>query len=333
MSILSVYATNRSLVQLTDQDLGVLDIVNVSFGVLVDGAISVEQLTHLEEVKRFRESNPKLRIYLSLASGETSKFGDVTRTEEGIQKVVESVVKIVSEWDLDGIDVDWEYPEGPIERHNHTLLLEALRKGLDTVSDTRYRALSIAAGSKNWYFEITELSESVKYLDYVNLMTYDINAGYEVTMHHSCPTKMASDQVEDGSTEENIALFIKNGVPAEKLIIGAAFYSRQWHGVVNENNGLHSYAGSKSDYGPGYTRLIEEYVNQKGYIRYWDEAANAPYLFNGDNFITYEDEESLTCKCDLVKKWQIAGIMAWEYSYDEHHTLISVMRHALDRNR
>lgn len=331
MSILSVYATNKSLVQLTEDDLRALDILNVSFGVLEDGLISVAHLTHLDQINRFRKVNPNLKIYLSLASGEESKFGIVTRTTAGIQKVVDSVVEIVSEWDLDGIDVDWEYPEGPEERQNHTRLLEVLRQGLDQLSGTKYRALSIAAGSKTWYFEITELTESVKYLDYVNLMTYDINAGYEVTMHHSCPTKMASDLVQEGSTEENIALFIRNGVPAEKLIIGAAFYSRQWRGVENKNNGLHSYAGSKSDYGPGYTKLIEDYVNQNGYIRYWDEAANAPYLFNGDNFITYEDEDSLSCKCELVKKWNIAGIMAWEYSYDENHVLISLMRKALDR--
>ncbi len=70
-------------------------------------------------------------------------------------------------------------------------------------------------------------------------------------------------------------------------------------------------------------------MNKNGYIRYWDEVAHAPYLFNGDNFITYEDEDSLKYKCYLVKKWKIAGIMAWEYSYDEEHTLIALIDDAL----
>ncbi len=109
------------------------------------------------------------------------------------------------------------------DRHNHTLLLKELREGLDTISAHKYRGLSIAAGSKSWYFDITELTESVRYLDYVNLMTYDINANEHVTMHHTCPAKMNTELVQEGSTEENIELFIKKGVPPEKLIIGAAF--------------------------------------------------------------------------------------------------------------
>lgn len=330
MSILSVYATNKSLVQLTKQDIDALDVLNIGFGILEEGTVSLKNLTNIECIKTFQMLNPNLKIYLSLASGPDYSFGQATRTEEGRQKLVGSIVEIVNEWAFDGVDIDWEYPTGLEERHNHTLLLQDLREGLDRISNSKYRGLSIAAGSKTWYFEITELSESVRYLDYVNLMSYDINANEVVTMHHSCPTKMNTDLVEEGSTEENIEVFIKNGVPPEKLIIGAAFYSRQWKQVENKNNGLHSYAGSPSDYGPGYTQLIEGYINKNGYKRFWDEDAHAPYLFNGDNFITYEDEDSLKYKCYLVKKWNIAGIMAWEYSYDEQHTLLSLIRNELE---
>ena len=329
MSILSVYATNKSLTQLTMQDICALDILNIGFGVLENGEISLRDVTHIDNIRTFRIVNPDLKIYLSLANGPDCSFAQASCTEEGRHKVVESIVRIVTKWEFDGIDVDWEYPSGLEEKHNHTLLLKDIRAGLDTISHERYRGLSIAAGSKSWYFDITELSESVRYLDYVNLMSYDINANEHTTMHHACPTKMNTDLVVEGSTEENIELFIQKGVPPEKLIIGAAFYSRQWEEVENKNNGLHSYAGTPSDYGPGYTQLVRNYINKNGYTRYWDEAANAPYLFNGDNFITYEDEESLRYKCYLVKKWKIAGIMAWEYSYDEEHTLISFMRNEL----
>lgn len=330
MGILSVYATNKSLVQLTKQDICALDILNVSFGILEEGIVSLKNLTYIERIKSFRMLNPNLKIYLSLASGPDYSFGQATCTKERRNKLITSILEIVTEWEFDGIDLDWEYPTGVGERHNHTLLLKDLREGLDSLSGSKYRGLSIAAGSKTWYFEITELAESVRYLDYVNLMSYDINANEVVTMHHSCPTKMHTDLVNEGSTEENIEVFIKNGVPAEKLIIGAAFYSRQWRQVENKNNGLHSYAGTPSDYGPGYTQLVNEYINKNGYTRFWDEDAHAPYLFNGNNFITYEDEDSLKYKCYLVKKWNIAGIMAWEYSYDEQHTLLSLMRNELE---
>lgn len=335
--ILSVYVTDRGLPAVTREDIERLDILNVAFGFIEDGEITLKCLSNIDRVKEFRAWNPKLKIYLSTAGGqntfserENCTFAEAVKDSAGMEKLADSMVRVVREWDFDGIDIDWEYPEGEKQRNDHTLLLKMLREKLDIYGQDKHYGLSIAAGSKTWYFEITGLSESVQYLDYVNLMTYDINAGCKYTMHHSCPTKMETDLVEEGSTEENIELFLKNNVPPHKLIIGAAFYSRQWKNVEDKNHGLHSFAGEASDYGPGYTQLVREFVEKKGYTRYWDEAANAPYLFNGNNFITYEDEESLKCKCRLVRKWDIAGIMAWEYSCDEKHELLEVMRLALD---
>ena len=74
---------------------------------------------------------------------------------------------------------------------------------------------------------------------------------------------------------------------------------------------------------------MRDYAQQKRYTRSSDDAAKAPYLFNGDTFITYEDEESLRQKCRLVRESGIAGIMIWEYSYDEDHGLVRVMANAL----
>ena len=71
-------------------------------------------------------------------------------------------------------------------------------------------------------------------------------------------------------------------------------------------------------------------MNRNGFIRYWDEEAQAPYLFDGHTFLTYDDPVSLECKCRLVRDKQIAGIMVWEYGYDEEHVLIAPMRDWLD---
>ena len=160
-------------------------------------------------------------------------------------------------------------------------------------------------------------------------MTYDINANNPYTMHHACAYPMATDRETEGSAAENIEVFHRHGVPLDKIIIGAAFYSRQWKHVQDENHGLHAFSGEGSDYGPGYTQLMRDYVDKQGYTRYWDDDAKAPYLFNGDTFITYEDEESLRQKCRLVRESGIAGIMIWEYSYDEDHGLVRVMADAL----
>src|SRR5690606_1229325 len=109
------------------------------------------------------------------------------------------------------------------------------------------------------------------------------------------------------------------GVPANKIGLGAAFYSRSREAVTTENNGLlqASVSGSKlvAGQGGGYTKMKDEFVNQKGYKHYWDKAAQAPYLFNPETkvFLTYDDEKSIQKKARYIKKHKLAGIFFWEY--------------------
>ena len=90
-------------------------------------------------------------------------------------------------------------------------------------------------------------------------------------------------------------------------------------------NGYLQIAPSSGGYGPTYTQLAAEYFNNPSYKRYWDDEAKAPYLFDGSNFITYDDPESLTHKCKYIQEQGLAGIMFWEYSCDATHSLLDAM--------
>lgn len=82
-------------------------------------------------------------------------------------------------------------------------------------------------------------------------------------------------------------------MPKEKLLLGAGFYSRKWENISPRNNGFLQIAKTGGGYGPNYSELVESYVNQNGYVRYWDDEAKAPWLFNGSTFLSYDDEESI----------------------------------------
>lgn len=66
--------------------------------------------------------------------------------------------------------------------------------------------------------------------------------------------------------------------------------------------GLFVETDGPSDYGPGYDELLRGYIGKNGFIRYWDDAAKAPYLFDGGTFISYDDPQSLREKCRLVRQ-------------------------------
>ena len=82
-------------------------------------------------------------------------------------------------------------------------------------------------------------------------------------------------------------------------------------------------------YGPNYDKLEEEYINKNGYVRYWDDEAKAPFLFNGSTFISYDDAESLTHKCEYVKREGIGGIFYWCHSGDPKSVLLRTIGDAI----
>ena len=121
------------------------------------------------------------------------------------------------------------------------------------------------------------------------------------------------------------------GVPREKTVIGAAFYSRRWDGLPNENHGLFRMSGTVGQYGPGYTKLEEEFINKNGFTRYWDDDAKAPFLFNGSSLISYDDPESIRLKCEYLKAEGLKGIMYWDHGSDPSRALLGSMWTAIHK--
>ena len=125
-------------------------------------------------------------------------------------------------------------------------------------------------------------------------------------------------------------LFHEAGVPYEKLVVGAAFYSRQFDGVPNVNNGLLQTAETIGMYGPSFGELTEEYRRAGNYTEYWDEDAEANYLWNGSTLISYESPEAIRRKCLYVKEKGLLGIMYWEHGCDPERVLLDVMHKTMN---
>jgi len=108
--------------------------------------------------------------------------------------------------------------------------------------------------------------------------------------------------------------------------MGIAFYGKGTIVKSADNNGLYQIPVNGVR-GGGYTYLKDSVVNKNGFVRYWDDASKAPYLFNAEKkiFITYDDEESIKAKCDYIKKHKLAGAMFWEYSSDKKLYLLKVL--------
>ena len=172
------------------------------------------------------------------------------------------------------------------------------------------------------------MDKAQKYLDYINLMTYDYYPD-TLAVHHT--NLYASDKYPvDNSGDAAFRAFRAAGVPAEKLVMGIAFSSRTFELTAGSQAGVGDTVVTQVRGGGGFTRIKDSLENQKGFVKYWDEAARAPYLFHpGDRvFVTYDDEQSVKEKCLYAKENGMGGVMFWEYMADPKEYLLDAINEA-----
>lgn len=344
------YMMGSSAREYPDSLISMLTHVNYAFAKVIGGEIAFAS-RNADHRKRINQSvsrviglknkNPNLKVILSVGGWGAEGFSDAALTAESRRKFAVTGCKMIREYGFDGLDIDWEYPGQPgdgnvyrkEDKENFTLMLKALREELDKMGPDLL--LTIASGADEEYFRWTDLGEAQKYLDFINVMSYDFYSGLSsVSGHHSNLTKTGYPGAISISTEIAVDRHIKAGVPAAKLVVGVPFYGRFWRGVPDTNHGLYQKASTTGQY-KIYTEILDNYLNINTFTRYWDESAKAPYLYSKDSamVISYEDPQSLALKAEYVKKNHLGGIMFWEYNGDKTGTLLeSIYRNLKPEN-
>lgn len=312
----------------TKEQANILTHIHVAFGNLtMEGDIVFDYHPFLKQMDQVRAWNPDIKIILSVVPKEPDAFTVVSASEELRENVAKTCARLVSQDGFDGVDFDWEYPcvpsNGmnctPEDRHNYTLLCEAAKRGMESVGGG---SVSVAAGADLYYIDSIEAERMAEVLDYVCLMTYDLKCGFHALSGHHTALYSSTGDVFRNSCDQALRLFESAGFPKEKLLMGAAFYSRKWEDVPDRYHGFLQLTKTGGGYGPNYDKLADEYINKNGYVRYWDDEAKAPFLFNGSTFISYDDEESLAHKCAYMKREDIGGIFYWCHSGDTKGVLL-----------
>ena len=331
----------RGLIATDSIDVWRLSHINYAFVDIKDNRVwlhnEATDTVNLRKLSELKKINPDLKILISIGGWTWSKnFSDATLTDTSTRNFALSAVDIVSKYNLDGIDIDWEYPGmigdnnvyRPEDKQHYTTLLKELRKSLNDLSlktRMKYYVTTAVGGSQN-YIDHTEMDKVQQYTDYINIMSYDYAGGWDAVSGHHTNLYVSSRDSDQYSAHRSIQAFIAAGVPPAKIVIGMAFYGKGWQMESTDNNGLYRKA-LKSARGGGFTYLKDSLVNKNGYKEYWDAKAKAPYLFNAEKkiFISYDNERSVKEKCKYVKQYHLAGAMFWEYNNDKKGYLLKVV--------
>jgi chitinase len=333
-----VFPQDREL-QKDEIAAGKLTRINYAFANIKDGRI-VNGFKHddqnLATLLELKKVNPALSVLVSVGGWDWSgSFSDVALTRDSRAVFIESVAQYIEQHQLDGLDIDWEYPGQAgsskhfrsQDKHNFTLLLKELRANFGQQQLRLHRPLylTLAAGASSDYLEHTEMDAVQQYVDTVNLMAYDYYEPGRITGNHA-PLFTDPDDLKRVSADSSVREFEQAGVPPEKIVLGVPFYGHIWGSVEDTKHGLFQ-AGKRTPQGYATYELIETTMLKNGFERYWDEASSVPYLYSPKQkvFVSYEDSESLAAKARYVMERRLAGIMFWDYAGDPTGVLLDTI--------
>ncbi len=316
--------------------------INYAFFRLKGNAIadaSARDAENLAVLTGLRKDHPGLAVLVSVGGGSGSGgFSDMALTREGRTAFVDSAVALVKKYDLDGIDIDWEYPGythhndrvRPVEdKLTYTLLLKELRLRFNKERKKLGRHLytSSATGWSREWLDHTQMREASKWLDTVNLMCYDYYRVDDRNTGHDAPLYTNPADPKAFSTDRSVRENLAAGVPKNKLVVGVPFYGKTWNDVPPANHGLWQPVAAPVSGTPGYGQIATNMLGKPGWVRYWDPVAQAPYLYNEEThiFLTYDDLESEALKTKYVKDHGLAGVMFWQYTQDPENVLLDAV--------
>jgi chitinase len=307
---------------------------------------------NFNQLNKLKASNPHLKTLISVGGWTWSaNFSNAASTDALRTVFADSAVKFIRDWGFDGVDIDWEYPVSggaqagrPEDKHNFTLLLQKLHEKLKAAgkADGETYLLTIASGASPTYVQNTELGKLQKYLNWINIMTYDFHGGWDTTSGNNAPLYFDAAEPSPSATVFNVEAAVNGhlnaGVPASKLVLGLPFYGRGWGGCTpaGGNYKACTSASSQGTWEAGvfdFSDLQANYINLNGYTRKWNNTAKVPYLYNPTSqvIISYDDVESIGYKTRFLKEKGLAGAMFWEISADRNKTLLDKVSADLPR--
>ena len=294
-----------------------------------EGAGGIGNFAALNALK---EKHPHLKTLISVGGWTWSgNFSEAARTPESRRRFALSAADFAVRYGFDGVDIDWEYPasdglqEGnPRDSVNFTLLLAELRLALDRAGqdEGRHFLLTIAAPASVSMANRMELAEIHKYLDWINVMTYDFAGSWSERTNFnaalyptSSPLQPDDPELRRANVHDAMEAYLAGGVPIQKLVVGVPFFGKSWAGVPDENHGLYQPMEGTGRVGTSWERVSTEHVDME---HFWEEEAQVPWLYDPQRqiMVTYESPRSIRLKGAYVRERGMAGAMFWELTGD-----------------
>lgn len=318
--IVVAYVTSNAHAELPDPF--VMTHINYAFGHVKEtfDGVRIDNPERLHQIVGLKAQNPALKVQLSIGGWGSGRFSEMAADPKLRKRFAKDCARVMKEYHLDGIDIDWEYPsqgagagisESAADTYNYTLLMRDIRRSIG-----KRALLTLASSHSARYIDFPSI---LPVISFVNVMSYDMGTPPYGLHNALFPSQIAGRN----NAVQAIDRHVKVGIPTTMLTMGLPFYGRGAKGYRDYLDYKDFVALSAND-GAG--------LKAEGLTEKWDDEAKVPYLVNaeGQPVYTIENPRSLRLKCDYIKQRNLLGGMYWEYSCDgADGTMRNIVRDAL----
>ncbi|KAH7888558.1 glycoside hydrolase family 18 protein [Phlebopus sp. FC_14] len=270
---------------------------------------------NFKAIYKLKQQNRHLKVLLSIGGWTYSpSFHPVVVNPSSRANFVNSAVRLLEDYGLDGLDVDYEYPSNAEQAVGYRELLRELRLALDQHARNKgvnhKFLLTIAAPCGPSNYRILDIRGMDPYLDFWNLMAYDFSGSWDTVANHQAniygPPINASDAV---------AWYSANGVQRSKLVLGIPLYGRSFMNTAGPGTTF-------SGLGPGsWEQGVYDYraLPLPGSYMFQDNQTivSWSYDYQKKEMVSFDNEQIGAMKGQWIRDQGLGGSMFWELSGDK----------------
>ncbi|KAF3481753.1 symbiotic chitinase [Arthroderma uncinatum] len=270
----------------------------------------------MRRVTALKRRDPFLKVNIAIGGwafndpGSTATtFSDLAGSEANQRIFFKSLISFMATYDFDGVDIDWEYPVDkdrggrPQDFKKFPDFMANLKNALKSTGGRG--EVSVTLPASYWYLQHFDLKNLSPHVDYFNIMSYDLHGTWDKGNKWTGNILNAHTNL----TEIELALDLiwRNDIEPNKVVMGLGFYARAF--TVQDKNCF-------KQTGVLLNNEIDDIIKTKNLEPKLDKDAAVKILTWDDQWLTFDDEETLSLKTSHARLRCLGGVMVWAISHD-----------------
>ncbi|CAF0861788.1 unnamed protein product [Adineta steineri] len=289
-------------------------------------------------INALKKRNPKLKTLLGVGGWNMKSyaFSIMVHSPERRRKFIFDTINFLHKHNFDGFEVDWEYPGmrggQSDDKYYLTLFFQEFREAAiaQSIVTGQPRLLIAAAVAANQDivsngYEIDKIS---KVLDFINIMTYDFHGAWQNHTGLNAPLYKRFDETDmDAMLNQDfgIAIWLRNGAPAHKLVLGIPLFARTFFLAHANQNELRSPTIGNGTEGP--------FTRSAGFLSYFEvcllqadsqwkkntvlDGSESGYMYKDRDWVSYDSLENIQKRAAYVVANNLGGLFVWSLDMDD----------------